>query len=149
MRLWTINFKYLDAKGLVALWREALLAKNVLAGLTKGYKNHPQLDRFYAHKNALEAINAYLAEVYAQACARGYKFDAAKVGEFDERILVKIAVSSGQIEYEFAFLQKKLKSRDINAYERNLSVKNIEIASIFKEIEGGIEPWEKVKILRF
>ena len=149
MRLWTINFKYLDAKGLVALWREALLAKNVLAGLTKGYKNHPQLDRFYAHKNALEAINAYLAEVYAQACARGYKFDAAKAGEFDERNLVKIAVSSGQIEYEFAFLQKKLKSRDINAYERNLSVKNIEIASIFKEIEGGIEPWEKVKILRF
>ncbi len=61
MRLWTINFKYLDAKGLVALWREALLAKNVLAGLTKGYKNHPQLDRFYAHENALEAINAYLA----------------------------------------------------------------------------------------
>ena len=53
MRLWTINFKYLDAKGLVALWREALLAKNVLAGLTKGYKNHPQLDRFYAHENAL------------------------------------------------------------------------------------------------
>ena len=146
MRLWTINFKYLDAKGLVALWREALLAKNVLAGLTKGYKNHPQLDRFYAHENALEAINAYLAEVYAQACARGYKFDAAKAGEFDERNLVKIAVSSGQIEYEFAFLQKKLKSRDINAYERNLSVKKIEIASIFKEIEGGIEPWEKVKI---
>ena len=149
MRLWTINFKYLDAKGLVALWREALLAKNVLAGLTKGYKNHPQLDRFYAHKNALEAINAYLAEVYAQACARGYKFDAAKAGEFDERNLVKINVSHGQIEYEFAFLQKKLKSRDINAYERNLSVKNIEIASIFKEIEGGIEPWEEIKILRF
>ncbi|WP_298020722.1 pyrimidine dimer DNA glycosylase/endonuclease V, partial [uncultured Campylobacter sp.] len=113
MRLWTISFKYLDAKGLVALWREALLAKNVLAGLTKGHKNHPQLDRFYAHENALEAINAYLAEVYAQTCARGYKFDAAKVGEFDERNLAKIAVTSGQIEYEFAFLQEKLKSRDI------------------------------------
>ena len=146
MRLWTINFKYLDAKGLVALWREALLAKNVLAGLTKGYKNHPQLDRFYVHENAREAINAYLAEVYAQACARGYKFDAAKVGEFDERNLAKIAVTSGQIEYEFAFLQKKLKSRNIKAYEQNLSVKSIEIASIFREVEGGIEPWEKVKI---
>lgn len=146
MRLWTINFKYLDAKGLVALWREALLAKNVLAGLTKGYKNHPQLDRFYAHENAQAAINAYLAEVYAQAYARGYKFDAAKVGEFNERNLAKIAVSHGQIGYEFAFLQEKLKSRDIKAYKRNLGVKNIEIASIFKEIEGGIEPWEKVKI---
>ena len=127
MRLWTISFKYLDAKGLVALWREALLAKNVLAGLTKGY-------------------NAYLAEVYEEACARGYKFDAAKVGEFDERNLAKISVSRGQIEYEFAFLQEKLKSRDAKAYERNLSVKNIEIASIFKELDGEIEPWEKVKI---
>ena len=146
MRLWTISFKYLDAKGRVALWREALLAKNVLAGLTKGYKNHPQLDRFYAHENSLEAINAYLAGVYAQACTRGYKFDAAKFGDFDERNLAKISVSRGQIEYEFAFLQEKLKSRDIKTYERNLSVKNVEIASIFKEVEGGIEPWEKVKI---
>ena len=146
MRLWTIGFKYLDAKGLVALWREALLAKNVLAGLTKGYKNHPQLDRFYAHENARGAISAYLAEVYAQACARGYKFDAAKVSEFDERNLSKISVSRGQIEYEFAFLQEKLKSRDVKAYERNLSVKNIEIASVFREVAGGIEPWEKVKI---
>ena len=145
MRLWTISFKYLDAKGLVALWREALLAKNVLAGLTKGYKNHPQLDRFYAHENALEAVNAYLAEVYAQACARGYKFNAAKVGEFDARNLAKISVARGQIEYKFAFLQKKLKTRDRVIYERNLGVKNMEIASIFKEIEGGIEPWEKVK----
>ena len=146
MRLWTISFKYLDAKGLVALWREALLAKNVLAGLTKGYKNHPQLDRFYAHENALEAVNAYLTEVYAQACARGYKFDAAKVGEFDERNLAKIAVAHGQIEYEFAFLQKKLKMRDFKAYERNLSVKNIEIAGVFEEVAGGTSPWEKVKI---
>ena len=111
MRLWTISFKYLDAKGLVALWREALLAKNVLAGLTKGYKNHPQLDRFYAHENSLEAINAYLAGVYAQACTRGYKFDAAKVGEFDERNLAKIVVSCGQIEYKFAFYKKAKSAR--------------------------------------
>ena len=76
----------------------------------------------------------------------GIKFDAAKVGEFDERNLAKIAVSRGQIEYEFAFLQEKLKSRDVKAHERNLSVKDIEIASIFKEVAGGIEPWEKVKI---
>ena len=68
------------------------------------------------------------------------------MGEFDARNLAKIAVTSGQIEYEFAFLQEKLKSRDVKAYERNLSVKNIEIASIFREVEGGIEPWEKMKI---
>ena len=147
MRLWTINFKYLDAKGLVALWREALLAKNVLAGLTKGYKNHPQLIRFYTHQNSTDAINAYLLEVYKEACARGYKFDVAKVGKFDAENLSKIAVTRGQIEYEFSFLQEKLKQRDLKKYKENLNVKNIEISTIFTKIDGDIELWEKVKTL--
>jgi len=30
MRLWTIHPKYLDRQGLLALWREALLAQKVL-----------------------------------------------------------------------------------------------------------------------
>ena len=147
MRLWTINFKYLDVKGLVALWREALLAKNVLEGLTKGYKNHPQLIRFYTHENSIDAINTYLLEVYKEACARGYKFDVAKVGKFDAENLSKIAVTRGQIEYEFSFLQEKLKQRDLKKYKENLNVKNIEISTIFTEIDGDIEPWEKVKTL--
>lgn len=147
MRLWTINFKYLDAKGLVALWREALLAKNVLEGLTKGYKNHPQLIRFYTHQNSIDAINAYLLEVYKEASARGYKFDVAKVGKFDAENLSKIAVTRGQIEYEFSFLQEKLKLRDLKKYKENLNVKNIEISTIFTKIDGDIELWEKVKTL--
>jgi len=147
MRLWTINFKYLDAKGLVALWREALLAKNVLEGLTKGYKNHPQLIRFYTHENSIDAINAYLLEVYKEACARGYKFDVAKVGKFEAENLSKIAVTRGQIEYEFRFLQEKLKQRDLKKYKENLNVKNIEISTIFTKIGGDIELWEKVKTL--
>ncbi|MEM3714836.1 MAG: pyrimidine dimer DNA glycosylase/endonuclease V [Nitrososphaeria archaeon] len=40
MRLWSIHPKYLDQKGLVACWREGLLAKKVLLGKVKGYKNH-------------------------------------------------------------------------------------------------------------
>ena len=43
MRLWSIHPRYLDSMGLVALWREALLAQAVLRGETKGYKFHPQL----------------------------------------------------------------------------------------------------------
>lgn len=35
MRLWTLHPKYLDTKGLVALWREALLAQKVLQGKQK------------------------------------------------------------------------------------------------------------------
>jgi len=147
MRLWTINFKYLDAKGLLALWREALLAKNVLEGLTKGYKNHPQLIRFYTHQNSIDAINAYLLEVYKEACVRGYKFDVTKVGKFDAENLSKIAVTRGQIEYEFSFLQEKLKLRDLKKYKENLNVKNIEISTIFTKIDGDIELWEKPKTL--
>ena len=37
MRLWTLHPKYLDPQGLVALWREALLARAVLQGKTRGY----------------------------------------------------------------------------------------------------------------
>lgn len=145
MRLWTINFKYLDTKGLVALWRETLLAKNVILGLTKGYKNHPQLLRFYRHKSPNELINAYLSEIYKEACDRGYKFDESKIGDFDSKSLDKVSVTSGQIEYEFKFLQEKLKARDAKAYERNLSVKNIKIVALFHQIDGDVECWEKIK----
>jgi hypothetical protein len=43
MRLWSVHPKYLDARGLVALWREGLLAQAVLRGRTSGYVRHPQL----------------------------------------------------------------------------------------------------------
>ncbi|WP_170018885.1 pyrimidine dimer DNA glycosylase/endonuclease V [Campylobacter sp. RM16190] len=145
MRLWTISPVYLDAKGLVALWREALLAKHVLNGLTKGYKNHPQLDRFYAHDNPKELINAYLQEVYDEASKRGYKFDKSKIDAFSSQNLSPVQVTSGQIEYEFAFLQDKLRVRDALMYERNLSVNEVGIMSIFKAVNGDVEPWEKIK----
>ena len=67
MRLWSLHPRYLDAKGLVALWREALLAQKVLHGNTKGYRNHPQLTRFKQQQNPLAAIAAYLREVQREA----------------------------------------------------------------------------------
>lgn len=75
MRLWSLHPKYLDPKGLVALWREALLARAVLRGETRGYRHHPQLQRFQAHATPRMAINAYLMAVHAEATARGYNFD--------------------------------------------------------------------------
>ena len=69
MRLWTLHPKYLDAKGLVALWREALLAQKVLRGATKGYRHHPQLLRFSNSKNPPAALAAYLKAVHEEPCA--------------------------------------------------------------------------------
>ena len=98
MRLWSLHPKYLDSKGLVALWREALLAREVLNGKTKGYKNHPQLIRFKINKNSHALINTYLLHIYHESISRGYKFNRNKIGsEFTQS---KIDVTDGQIEFE-------------------------------------------------
>lgn len=110
MRLRSLHPHYLDTKGLVALWREALLAKHVLEGKTKGYTNHPQLDRFKASSHPLHAINAYLAEVWYEADKRGYRFDKNKIDRQHEK--VSIPVTQGQIHYEHQHLLRKLEVRD-------------------------------------
>ena len=79
MRIWSINPKYLDSKGLVALWRETLLAQKVLCNQTKGYQNHPQLLRFRSTEDPLELICFYLCHVAKEADSRGYSFDKKKI----------------------------------------------------------------------
>ena len=98
MRLWTIHPKYLDSQGLVALWREALLARAVLRGKTRGYRHHPQLERFRAHALPCCAINAYLSAIHSEATARGYAFDKRKIGPL--RSVQPISATTGQISYE-------------------------------------------------
>lgn len=153
MRLWSISPKYLDTKGLLALWREALLAKNVLEGKTKGYKYHPQLIRFKNSKNPILYINLYLKQIFDEAKNRGYNFDIKKI-DLDKisnenvEDLEKIKVTKGQIKYEFEFLKAKLLKRDLLKYEKikNINkIEQIEIVTIFEIIDGDIEPWEKVK----
>jgi len=143
MRLWSLHPKYLDSKGLVALWREGLLAKKVIEGRTRGYRNHPQLERFKKHEDPLKAINAYLLEVWKEASRRGYRFDLNKIVcvELDE----KIPVTRGQLLYEFQHLLRKLRKRDPERYEELKHVKEVEPNPVFYVIEGDVEPWEKVK----
>src|SRR4051812_24852777 len=109
MRLWSLHPAQLDSRGLVALWREALLAQKVLGGLTKGYRHHPQLARFRAHRKPVAAIATYLAAVSAEAVRRGYSFDARKIG--GGRVSVKIPVTRGQLAFERRHLLRKLKLR--------------------------------------
>jgi len=142
MRIWSLHPKYLDAKGLVALWRETLLAKNVLEDKTKGYKNHPQLNRFKASEYPVNAINQYLIAVYKEAERRGYKFDSSKI---DWTLTAKkILVTKGQMEYELRHLLTKLLHRDKLKYEKLKSTKNIENHPLFEITEGDIEKWEVI-----
>ena len=142
MRLWSIHPEYLDAKGLVALWREGLLAQKVLLGETTGYKNHPQLARFKNYKNPLGAIASYLRCVVEEANKRGYNFDSNKIK--NKNIKTKLLVSSGQIEYEFEHLLRKLKNREPDLHGELKNTKIIKAHPLFKKKKGGIEDWEIV-----
>jgi len=140
MRLWSIHPKYLDAKGLVALWREGLLAQNVLLGKTKGYKNHPQLIRFKNTDNPSAAIGCYLSAVAEEADYRSYHFNKTKI--VDRVFKDKIPVTNGQIQYEFKHLLKKLKHRDQALYEKFKNTTKIELHPLFCSIAGNVEDWE-------
>lgn len=142
MRLWSIHPQYLDAKGLVALWREALLAQRVLQGRTKGYQHHPQLLRFKQTRNPQGAIASYLRTVATEAARRGYHFDQSKIAT--KRYLNKIPVTRGQINYEFSHLMKKLKKRAPQIYQQNSILKRILVHPLFHARAGKIAEWEVV-----
>ena len=142
MRLWSIHPKYLDAKGLVALWRESLLAKHVLEGKTKGYKNHPQLKRFKEAESPIDAINYYLAAVYEGACAREYNFDKTKLNW--DCAACKLIVTTGQVAYESKHLLKKLKERDPTKWKGLRKHAQFDPHPMFIIIEGSIGEREVV-----
>lgn len=130
MRIRSIHPKYLDKAGLVACRRETLLAKHVLLGNTKGYKNHPQLLRFKEQKDPIKAIDAYLYHLHQEAITRKYKFDEKKFQKSE--ISVEISIHDQQIDYEFQHLLKKLYTRDRKKYEELGETKEIESHPIFK-----------------
>jgi hypothetical protein len=142
MRIWSLHPKYLDTTGLVALWRETLLAKHVLEGKTNGYKNHPQLNRFKNSKQPIDNINHYLSIVFKESLERQFSFGKEKVTwKFKREVLT---VTDGQLIYELKHLLNKLKKRNPSKYKefRNLDV--IDPHPLFKVIEGEIEDWESI-----
>ena len=141
MRLWTLHPKYLDPQGLVALWREALLARAVLRGETKGYRHHSQLLRFRSHPATRSAINAYLRFVLLEADSRGYAFDATKIGPV--RASVRIRTTTGQVMYEWRHLLRKLRVRSPTLHRRWRAVALPEPHPIFDIMPGAVEPWER------
>lgn len=141
MRLWSLHPRYLDPQGLVALWRETLLAKAVLRGQTRGYKHHPQLERFRAHPSPRSAINAYLDAIHAEATRRGYAFDRSKVGPV--RRVRAIPVTSGQIAYEWAHLMRKLARRNPALHRQWRRLARFDCHPSFRRVRGDVESWER------
>ena len=141
MRLWSLHPKHLDAKGLVTLWREGLLARAVLKGNTKGYRHHPQLERFRAHPMPRLAINAWLDGVYREALARGYAFDRRRYGTVRE--VEPIALTRGQLAHEWAHLGAKLRERSPACFERWQAARGPGSHPLFVLTPGPVASWER------
>jgi hypothetical protein len=141
MRIWTLHPRYLDPQGLVALWREALLARAVLRNETVGYRHHPQLIRFRAHPAPRSAINRYLGAVLDESRARGYAFDASKVGPVRHR--APIPATAGQLAHEWQHLLAKLESRSPALFRRWRDVAAPEAHPLFAVAPGPVEAWER------
>jgi Pyrimidine dimer DNA glycosylase len=142
VRLWSLHPQYLDAKGLVALWREGLLAQAVLAGLTRGYRNHPQLERFRDQPDPAASIAVYLHHVVDEATDRGYNFDRSKLPLRTTSAL--IAVADGQLLFEWRHLQAKLRERDRVRHDRLARISEPAQHPIFIVVPGPIASWERV-----
>ena len=132
---------YLDPQGLVALWREALLAQAVLRGETQGYRSHPQLERFKNHPAPLSAVSLYLQGVYAEAVVRGYAFDKGKIHAAAGP--ATLVVTTGQLNYEWSHLMSKLKARNPGFHQKWREVAAPASHPIFEVRPGQVESWER------
>lgn len=144
MRLWSLSPEYLDRQGLLAVWREGLLAQKVLAGKTRGYRNHPQLIRFRKTSDPLAYIGTYLGYIEEEAARCGYHFERKKIILLKKN-LKKIKVNDSQLSYEFAHLLQKLKVRNPALYGELKEEREIIPNPLFQVIKGGIADWEKIK----
>lgn len=142
MRIWTIHPQYLDRQGLLAVWREGLLAQAVLLGKTKGYVHHPQLNRFREQCSPQSAIATYLEAIHKESLQRGYHFDSSRIQKL--KMAERISETQGQLLYEWAHLLSKLQRRSPEHYERFKCIVDPMPHPLFKVVPGEIRDWEKI-----
>ena len=148
MRLWTLHPRHLDRQGLTGGWREALLAQAVLAGRTRGYRGHPQLERFRAHPEPHRAVGAFLTALADEAADRGYRFDRARIDRpgrpgTGEDEVAPIPATTGQRDYEWDHLRAKLAARSPEWLARWEGVAEPDVHPLFTLRPGPLEPWER------
>jgi hypothetical protein len=142
MRLWSLHPKHLDRQGLIALWREALLAQAVLQGRTRGYRAHPQLTRFRKAPAPRGLIAAYLHAVWAEARRRGYRFDRSRIAARPGR--ARMVVARGQLDWEWQHLGRKLRIRSPGLYVKWRRSTGRPLAHpLFRVVRGDRADWER------
>lgn len=151
MRIWSCHPRYLDRQALIACWRETLLAQKVLAGETRGYAKHPQLERFRAAPDAAAAIGEYLSHLVVEARQRGYHFDVTRIRQpaawlsdgAETAAIPRIEVSDGQLAFERSHLLAKLRARSLERVAEVESVRNLDAHPLFTVVDGPIASWER------
>ena len=142
MRIWSLHPRYLDAKGLVACWRETLLAQAVIAGDARGYGHHPQLERFRAVEDPLGAIGRYLLGIAEEADARAYRFDRSRIRSARGGPML-LEVTTGQLDFERAHLLAKLEVRAPDLRPLLDAAANPDPHPLFRVVEGPRATWER------
>lgn len=143
MRLWSLHPRHLDRQGLLAAWREGLLAQAVLLGKTQGYTNHPQLERFRHSENPEGTIGTYLSAIADEATSRGYRFDVTKITQTSST--AQLTVTADQLDFERQHLLRKIQQRNPHETERiaRLTEPTIDAHPIFHIIPGAVASWER------
>lgn len=145
MRLWSLHPQYLDRQGLVACWRESLLAQAVLAGRTRGYRHHPQLRRFAAQPDPRASVAAYLEALAAEADTRGYRFDRSRIDQVAGPVGT-IPVTDGQLAHEWRHLRAKVGQRNPDLLAGLDAVGSPAPNPVFAVVPGPVEDWEVVAV---
>ena len=144
MRLWSLHPNLLDRAALVAGWREGLLAQAVLLGRTKGYRNHPQLERFRRLPDPVAGVVVWLEGLADEADARGYRFDRARRHETTPSALPRLEVTDGQLALELEHLRRKVSVRAPEWLDRLPASGTPVVAhSMMDVVPGPVEPWER------
>lgn len=138
MRLWSIHPDLLDRAALVAGWREGLLAQMVLRGLTTGYRNHPQLERFRTLEDPVTGIATWLAALADAADARGYRFDRTRITV--PAGAERLTLTEDQLDLEWAHLRAKVYARDPAWAERLTAPRP---HPMFDLVPGPVASWER------
>lgn len=125
MCLWSIHPKYLDKLGLIALWREGLLAQKALSVPSTQYIRHSELERFKNNENPLKAIGSYLCYVAAEGAKRGYNFTHERIvyPNFDDYLII---INDDTLNLEVKNLKNKLKLRDKTKFKELTEMSKIE-----------------------
>ena len=141
MRLWTLHPKYLDAKGLVAAWREALLAQAVLRDRNDWLPKPSSTDPV----PPLTLTGSKYRVLSSRAACRG-KPAWVSVRPRKDRLprggRSRLKATLGQLGYEWKHLRAKLAIRD-KAWLASLGrVARPDAHPTFRVVPGDVEDWE-------